>query len=98
MVLTADDEQVLWWVLHRHATAPASGNGFAAAAGGGQAGGPFEEGGSGSGSSGGEPSLNYDDYVQVSWHRRSWLCMTIAGTDIGGYSIGPAPDAHSLDA
>ena len=62
MVLTPEDEQVLWWVLHRHATAPV------AADGGSEAGSTIENGG-GSGGGGGnsEPSLNYDEFVQASW-------------------------------
>lgn len=59
MVLTAEDEQVLWWVLHRHATAPVAAEGSSDA-------GTNEDGG---GSGGSEPSLNYDEFVQASCGR-----------------------------
>ncbi|PRW33114.1 putative serine threonine- phosphatase 2A regulatory subunit B subunit TON2 [Chlorella sorokiniana] len=81
-VLTAEDEQVLWWVLHRHATTPAAADADAAAAAdGSRAGGLFEEGGSGSSCAGSnEPSLNYDEFVQVAAECRE--------------AIGPAADAY----
>lgn len=65
MVLTAEDEQVLWWVLHRHATTVAPADGAEAIDSGSEAGGAGVDG-SGSGSCVGEPSLNYDDFVQAS--------------------------------
>ena len=60
MVLTAEDEQMLWWVLHRHAAEPAAAVDVAAPADGDVACGGFD-------GCGGcpEPSLNYDAFVRA---------------------------------
>lgn len=52
VVLSAEDEEVLWWVLQRHAAAACTRGGAAEDA----DGGPGLEG---------EPGLNYDEFTQV---------------------------------
>lgn len=58
VVLSAEDEEVLWWVLQRHAAAACTRGGAAEDA----DGGPGLEG---------EPGLNYDEFTQVRVYHMS---------------------------